>query len=101
VTVRRLAIVAILAVCLGGPIGELFDHWDQTAQDGNDTEANVVIAALCVGLALSVAGIVVARIRAISLRSQLHIRVAVRVRFAAPAFAIPIPTSSPPTPLRV
>jgi hypothetical protein len=101
VTARRVAIIAILAVCLGGPIGELFDHWDQTAQDGNDTEANAVIAALCVGLAISVAGIVVARVRAMSLSSRLHIRIAVLMRFAAFLFAIPDPTCSPPTPLRV
>jgi hypothetical protein len=37
----------------------MFDHWDHTVQDGNDTETNVVVVALCVGVAL------VAAIRAI------------------------------------
>jgi hypothetical protein len=101
VTVRRLAIVAILAVCLGAPIIELFDQWDHTVQDGNDTEANVVIVALCVGLALSVTGVVVVRIRVMSLDSCVRIVVSQTIRVAVSAFATPIPTVSPPTPLRV
>ena len=43
----------IVAICIGVPAVEAFDRWDQTLADGNDTEANVVVAALCVGLALS------------------------------------------------
>src|SRR5207245_7123634 len=66
VDVRRFAIASILAVCLGGPVAEMFDQWDHTLQDGNDTEANMVVVALCFGVALSVAGIVVSHIRAMS-----------------------------------
>ena len=47
-------VAAILAICLGGPVVEMFDHWDHTLQDGNDTEANVVAVAICVGLAMVV-----------------------------------------------
>jgi hypothetical protein len=38
-------IVLIVAVCVGGPIVEIFDHWDNTAQEGQNTEAEAVIVA--------------------------------------------------------
>jgi hypothetical protein len=101
VTLRRLAIAAILAVCLGAPVAEMFDQWDHTYQDGNDTEANVVVVALCVGVALSVAGVFAARIRALSSRSAVHIFACAPDRVTGSFFTIPIPTGSPPTPLRV
>ena len=52
VRLRRFAVAAILAITITRPIVEMFDQWDHTLQDGNDTEANVVIAALCVGIAV-------------------------------------------------
>src|SRR6266404_1461091 len=63
VRMRQILGVILLAICVGGPIAEMFDQWDHTLQDGNDTEANVVIAALCVGLAFSAVGTVVVWIR--------------------------------------
>jgi len=101
VDVRRFAIASILAVCLGGPVAEMFDQWDHTLQDGNDTEANMVVVALCFGVALSVAGIVVSHIRAMSSRSGVHILACAPRCVMASRSAIPIPTGSPPTPLRV
>jgi hypothetical protein len=102
VEVRRFAIALIVAVCLGGPIVEMFDQWDHTFQDGNDTEANVVVVALCVGAALSVARILVTRIRALSAHVVGDIVFACApVRLKTPFFLIPLPTASPPTPLRV
>jgi hypothetical protein len=97
-----LAIAAIVAICIGGPIVEMFDQWDQTAWDGNDTEANVVIAALCIGVGVAIRTMaVVARIRA-SWSNDCGSAVACSaVFFPVPWFAVPIPTSSPPTPLRV
>ena len=56
---RRWLVAAILAVCLGGPIAESFDWWDQSQPAGDDTETNLVVVALSVGLAISVAAIVV------------------------------------------
>ncbi len=56
---RRWLVAAILAVCLGGPIAESFDWWDQSQPAGDDTETNLVVVALSVGLAVSVAAIVV------------------------------------------
>ena len=99
---RRLIITGIIAICLGAPIAEIFDHWDQTIQDGNDTEANVVLAALCIGAAFAIGTIVVAsRIRALSSTPAGPVVAShVRVPELASVFA-PVPTSSPPTVLRV
>lgn len=36
----------------------MFDRWDHTIQTGNDTEYALVLVALCVGLACSVARLV-------------------------------------------
>ena len=100
--IRRLVIPAILAICLGGPIVEMFDRWDNTLQDGNDTEASVVVAALCVGVALALGTIVVvARIRAISSTPCVCAAASPTISFAVTESAAPIPTGSPPTPLRV
>lgn len=99
---RRLAVAAIVAICIGGPIVEMFDQWDQTVQDGNDTEANVVIAALCIGIGVAIGTIVViARIRALSSNVSGFAVAHAALLFAVASLAVPIPTSSPPTPLRV
>ena len=100
--IRRLVIGAIVAICLGGPIAELFDRWDQTVRDGNDTEANLVIAALCAGAAFAIGTSVVAgRIRALSSAPALP---GVESRPPPPETASllgPAPTISPPAALRV
>ena len=99
---RRLAVAAILAICIGGPIVEMFDQWDHTLQDGNDTEANAVIAALCIGVAMAIGTIVVvARLRALASNSRPHVAVPRIISVAAASLASPIPTTSPPIPLRV
>lgn len=99
---RRLLIAAIVAIAFGEPIVEMFDSWDQTLIDGNDTEINVVIAALCVGTALAVGTIVITdRIRSLS-STPAGCVVATRVAVHDVASPLaPIPASSPPTVLRV
>lgn len=81
---------------------EMFDRWDQTSRDGNDTEVNVLVVVLCVGLAFATGTIaVVNHIRAVSSRSA---RCAADSRpvFHRVAFLVPPrPTSSPPTVLRI
>src|SRR5262249_51844429 len=62
--VRRLAIAAILAISLGAPIAELFDTWDQALPTGGDSEANVMVVALCIGVVFAIGTIaIVNRIR--------------------------------------
>jgi hypothetical protein len=98
---RRIAIALILVVCIGAPVAETFDRWDHTYQDGNDTEAALVVISLCIGAALSLTGnvIIVAGpgpsvARAFPPRDEANDVVSVRPTHAAP-------TISPPTPLRV
>jgi hypothetical protein len=94
-------VAAILAICIGGPIVETFDQWDHTFQDGNDTEANVIIVALCVGLALSFAHTIIARVCALSSTFHICPGDALTLHFNPLSFATPAPTARPPTPLRV
>ena len=101
---RRLAIAAILVLSLGAPIAELFDSWDQGLDAGNDTEANVVVVALCIGVAFAIGTIVIVnRIR--ELASASIRRVVLVLSRAVPrdvAFLLlPAPTVSPPAILRV
>jgi hypothetical protein len=102
VRLRRFAAASILAICIGGPIVEMFDRWDQTLQDGNDTEANVVVVALCIGVAMAIGTIVVvARIRALASNSCLYVTAPRLLSLVFTVLASPTPTTSPPTPLRV
>ena len=99
---RRFAVAAILAICIGGPIVEMFDQWDHTLQDGNDTEADAVVAALCIGVAMAIGTIVVvARLRALASSSRPHVVAPRIISVAVASLASPIATTSPPTPLRV
>ena len=97
--IRRFAIAAILAICIGAPLVELCDSWDQTA---NDTEANVLVPALCVGVVLAIGRIVVvACIRALASNSRGFTVTVQSAWLIFTALTVPIPTGRPPTPLRV
>ena len=99
---RRLFIAAIIAISLAAPIVELFDSWDQSLQSGTDTEANVAVVALCIGVAFAIGTIVIAgRIRALASTSAGRlIATGVALRDVA-SFLAPVPTVSPPAVLRV
>ena len=103
VGIRQLAGAAIVALCIGMPLIESFDSWDHTLSDGNDTESNVVLVALCVGLALSTTEVIVVA----PIRSALaDLIVAPRLQSSATsvmrALLTPLPTGSPPLiPLRL
>jgi len=47
--------MVVLLTCLICPLVETFDTWDHTIQTGNDTEYPLVLLALCVGVAYSMA----------------------------------------------
>ena len=97
-----MAIAAILVLSLGAPIAELFDSWDQALEAGSDTEANVVVVALCIGVAFAIGTIVIVnRIRELGLTSVKRVVPShVLPREIASLFA-PSPTVSPPAILRV
>ena len=104
VSVRRLLAAAIVVICIGVPLVESFDTWDQPGQGANDTEANVVFAALCVGLALTAGtAIVIARGESLAVDRRFRLTLPSSAgRFAAFCPAAPRPTVSPPlTALRI
>jgi hypothetical protein len=101
VSLRRFATGVILAICIGAPILEMFDQWDRTLEDGNDTEINLVVGALCVGVAFSVAGALFARLRASANRYGRFILASASTVTIPLTFAALIPNCRPPTPLRV
>jgi len=97
-----LFVAVLLVICIGAPIVEMFDQWDHTLQDGNDTEANLVLVVLCIGVGLLSAGSVLRRIR--SYRFYSGRVVLPLARFAEHVnvlLVLPVPDSSPPTTLRV
>jgi hypothetical protein len=99
---RRLAIAAILAISLGAPIAELFDTWDQALPTGSDTEANVAVVALCIGVAFAIGTvIVVSRLRALASASLGRLVLSRAVPRATAPLLRPAPTVSPPAILRV
>ena len=95
-------IAAILALSMGAPIVELFDSWDQTLQTGSDTEANVAVVALCIGVAFAIGTVVVVnRIRALASASARRIVLSRAAPRQIAFLLIPAPTVSPPAILRV
>ena len=94
---------AIVAICLLVPAVEAFDTWDQTLRDGNDTEATLVIAAVCVGFALSIGTVALAaRLRAALAASRVRPTPWFAIPLAATRHVRPIATdSSPPITLRI
>jgi len=99
---RRLAIAAILAISIGAPIAELFDSWDQTIETGSDTEANLAVVALCIGVAFAIGTIVVVnRIRALASASARRVVLSRAAPRQIASFLTPAPTVSPPAILRV
>ena len=89
---RRLAIAVIVTICLGSPMPA-----------GNDTEADAVIAALCIGIGFACAGAASLRIRAIANVSE---RVPLAPRSCFPIdvpyrIASSNPGHSPPLSLRI
>jgi hypothetical protein len=97
---REIFAMMILAACLGGPVLEIFDRWDDTARTGNDTETELVVIALCVGVALVTVRALAMPVGNSSLIEAACFRpIARRLdRFVRP---LPIPAASPPAPLRV
>jgi hypothetical protein len=101
VSLRRFAAGVILTICLGAPILEMFDQWDRTLEDGNDTEINLVVVALCVGVTFSIAGALAARLRTSANRQGRGVLASESILTTLLTFATPIPNIRPPTPLRV
>jgi hypothetical protein len=50
-----MAAMIVLALCIGAPVAELCDRWDPVDHEGSDSELAIVVAAACVGMALTAA----------------------------------------------
>jgi hypothetical protein len=55
----QIIVALILLTCLVCPFVEMFDYWDHTPQTGNDIEYALVVLALCVGVAYTLARLIV------------------------------------------
>jgi hypothetical protein len=80
-------------------VSELFDHWDNTFQTGNDIEYSTVIVVLIAGAAIAFAQVAAVVLRTVSATPWLL------SSFAAYLHAVPNPAAfigqSPPLPLRI
>jgi hypothetical protein len=90
----------ILTVCLWGYVSEIFDHWDNTFQTGNDIEYSTVIVVLIAGAVISFARVAAIVLRGVSATSYLLSLFAACV-LAAPSTAVFIAHSPPPLALRI
>ena len=98
---RRLFGAILLSVCIGAPIAEMFDQWDRTAQDGNDTESNLVIVAVCIGIGFVAAAAMLRRVCPLTTGFLIA-----RPQVSFPplrelCFILPTPNGSPPLALRI
>lgn len=48
--ISRLVAALVLLTCVFCPLVEMFDRWDNTLQNGSDTEYTFVVLALCLGV---------------------------------------------------
>jgi hypothetical protein len=60
-----------LMVCIWGHVSEIFDHWDNTFQTGNDIEYSTVIVVLIAGAVIAFADLAAIALRAVSVTAYL------------------------------
>ena len=89
----------ILTLCIWGHVSEIFDHWDNTLQTGNDIEYSTVIVVLIAGAVIGFARFVVRLLRTVTpTLGNLSLLV---VSFPASASPVVLVSHSPPQPLRI
>jgi hypothetical protein len=98
---RRLIAITLLSVSIGAPMLEMGDRWDNTARDGNDTECNLVIAALCAGVAFVAARFVLRTVRLSAAHTLVRVRIVQFITSTAESTVSPLPHPSPPLLLRI
>ena len=93
-----------MVTCLGCPLVELFDNWDHTIQTGNDTEYALVVLALCVGVAYSLARFIFKSALLGFLAKSVFTSYSQKPFFSTPCNFTPLlfdATSPPSLPLRI
>jgi hypothetical protein len=58
-------------ICIWGHVSEMFDHWDNTFQTGNDIEYSTVIVALIAGAVIGFAYLAAIVLRPVSVAAYL------------------------------
>jgi hypothetical protein len=53
----KFGALAIVAICLGGHVTELFDHWEKAVISGNDVDYTCVFVAAVTGAVLVISGL--------------------------------------------
>ena len=97
-------ITLVLITCLVCPLVELFDRWDHTMQTGNDTEYGLVVLALCIGAAYSLARFILKQPLFKSVREAISNLGARKLRpfgLRFSFFVSPIPLTPPGLALRI
>jgi hypothetical protein len=89
----------ILMLCVWGHVSEIFDHWDNTFQTGNDIEYSTVIVALIAGAAIGFADVAAIVLRTEWATTRPFFLFATH-SFLPPSCAALI-AQSPPPPLRI
>jgi hypothetical protein len=100
-TLRSTFGVVLLSVCVGAPIAELFDQWDHTAQDGNDTEANLVVVVVCIGIGFVTGATILRCVRPTTNAHRIDRTLASLAGATALCAIAPTPSNSPPSVLRI
>jgi hypothetical protein len=80
----------------------MFDRWDHTARDGNDTETNLVVAAVCIGIGFVAAAAFLRRVRPSEPTHHIILRPLVLLALISNLGSIAVtPDTSPPSVLRI
>lgn len=89
----------ILTLCIWGHVSEIFDHWDNTFQTGNDIEYSTVIVVLIAGAVIGFAHVAALVLRTVSATSYVvPLLAACGLAALSPAAFV---GHSPPPPLRI
>jgi hypothetical protein len=95
----RFGAMLILTLCLLGHVAEIFDHWDNTLETGNDTEYSTIIVALIAGAVLGLARIATLALGAVPATFD-HLCLFVATSPSSPNPVVSI-NSSPPLSLKI
>ena len=99
----HFGVAVILTLCVWGHVSEIFDHWDNTFQTGNDIEYSTVIVVLIAGAVIGFARIAALVVRTASAPSYLlplFYAHALAIRTPLPLSVIPHPNLSESDPVR-
>jgi len=86
-------------ICIWGHLSEMFDHWDNTFQTGNDIEYSTVIVVLIAGAVVGFAHVAASVLHTVSVTTYL-LPLLVASPLAAPSLDAFI-GHSPPQTLRI